>query len=107
MIRGNSARWTELDYPLRDGEIGIESDTNKFKIGNGLDGWNDLSYFVDEGEVAAIVSAAIQAAGVGNQDPRIGVMAELTTTDQSTVVGAINEVNQPGDLTLLYANAKV
>ena len=100
--RDTSLIWAEKNPPLRSGEIGFETDTNKFKIGDGFTAWNDLAYFVDEDGV----SAMIQQAGVGNQDPRIGVMGDLTTTEQGTVVGSINEVNQPGDLTLLYANAK-
>lgn len=104
--RGTAARWTELNYPLRTGEFGFETDTNKFKIGDGFTPWNDLDYFIDEDQIGIMIANAIAQAGVGSSDPRIGVMTDLTTTEQGTVVGAINEVNQPNDLVLRYANAK-
>lgn len=46
--RATKAQWTLLNSVLAAGEIGLEIDTNKFKIGNGLSTWNQLKYFVDE-----------------------------------------------------------
>lgn len=43
-----SSNWTLNNPTLLLGEIGIESDTNKFKIGNGLNPWNLLSYAVGD-----------------------------------------------------------
>lgn len=42
--RGTAAAWTSANPTLANGEIGIESDTNYFKIGNGLTAWTGLSY---------------------------------------------------------------
>lgn len=39
-----STNWTTNNPVLLAGELGFESDTNKFKIGNGTSSWNDLSY---------------------------------------------------------------
>lgn len=39
-----STNWTTNNPVLLAGELGIESDTNKFKIGNGTSAWNDLEY---------------------------------------------------------------
>lgn len=39
-----STNWINNNPVLLAGEIGIESDTNKFKIGNGTDNWNNLIY---------------------------------------------------------------
>ncbi len=36
--------WTNENPTLLKGEIGFEEDTNLFKIGNGSDDWNSLSY---------------------------------------------------------------
>jgi len=46
--RGTSTQWTSANPVLNIGEIGFETDTNQFKIGDGANHWNDLSYFVDE-----------------------------------------------------------
>ena len=39
-----STNWTANNIVLLAGEIGIESDTNKFKVGNGTSAWNELDY---------------------------------------------------------------
>ena len=45
--RGTAAQWTAANPVLGAGEIGFETDTNKFKIGNGSTAWASLSYFID------------------------------------------------------------
>lgn len=42
--RGFAAQWELVNPILADGELAAESDTGKFKIGNGVDHWNDVSY---------------------------------------------------------------
>jgi hypothetical protein len=43
--RGTAAQWTAADPILAAGEIGFETDSNQFKIGDGVNAWSDLSYF--------------------------------------------------------------
>ena len=49
--RGTAAQWISTDSGsgpiLAAGEIGYESDTNKFKIGDGVNHWLTLDYFID------------------------------------------------------------
>ena len=45
--KGTAAQWTGANPVLNAGEIGWESDTNKFKIGDGTNHWADLDYFAD------------------------------------------------------------
>lgn len=42
--RGTASEWTAANPTLYVGEIGFESDTGKFKIGDGTSGWNSLTY---------------------------------------------------------------
>lgn len=42
--RGIAADWTSANPTLAAGELGIETDTNKFKIGTGSATWTALSY---------------------------------------------------------------
>lgn len=42
--RGTAAQWTSADPLLAEGEMGFELDTNLFKVGNGVDNWEDLPY---------------------------------------------------------------
>ena len=42
--RDTAANWTSYNPTLADGEMGLETDTRKFKIGNGVDNWSTLLY---------------------------------------------------------------
>jgi len=43
--------WSTNNPTLLAGEIGFESDTNKFKVGNGTSNWNDLAYIGSESKL--------------------------------------------------------
>jgi len=43
--RGLASSWTFENPVLSSGEIGLETDTNKLKIGDGITLWNSLNYF--------------------------------------------------------------
>lgn len=51
--RGTSAKWSQTNPILLAGEIGVETDTNKMKIGNGTTSWNDLDYVKTDTEQLA------------------------------------------------------
>ena len=42
--RGTAVEWTAANPILAEGEMGLEKDTNKYKIGNGVTNWNGLEY---------------------------------------------------------------
>ena len=42
--RGLASEWESENPTLAEGELGVEVDTGKFKIGNGTDPWDDLAY---------------------------------------------------------------
>lgn len=52
--------WTSANPTLKAGEIGIETNTNKMKIGDGNTAWNSLSYFggTEENSYVATADAA-------------------------------------------------
>ena len=39
-----AANWTSADPVLAQGEMGIETDTRLFKIGDGVTNWSELDY---------------------------------------------------------------
>lgn len=41
---GTAAQWTSANPTLMAGEIGAETDTGRFKVGNGSTAWNNLGY---------------------------------------------------------------
>lgn len=42
--RGTAAQWTAANPVMADGEIGLESDTDKMKLGNGVQAWASRPY---------------------------------------------------------------
>ncbi len=79
--RGTASQWTSSndgDGPiLNAGEIGWESDTNKFKIGDGVSYWADLVYFAD---INDIVGASL---GSYLQDSDVGAISGVAGLDGS------------------------
>jgi hypothetical protein len=42
--RGTHDAWELADTFLAEGELGLEIDTGMFKVGDGINTWNDLDY---------------------------------------------------------------
>ena len=42
--RGTAALWASTNPVLAQGEWGVETDTMKFKLGDGINAWNSLGY---------------------------------------------------------------
>lgn len=76
-----AANWTSVNPVLAAGEMGVETDTNKFKFGDGVTAWSSLAY----------------AAGEGG-----GGGTTLTSTDGTTTYSKLalgdNLVVDPGDI---------
>lgn len=53
--RGTSADWTSFNPVLGAGEIGFETDTGNFKLGDGAANWADLDYFISSDEATLLV----------------------------------------------------
>ncbi len=52
--RDTSANWTSENPVLAQGELGLETDTSKYKIGDGSTAWNSLTYGSLSGAVSAL-----------------------------------------------------
>lgn len=50
--RDTAAAWTAANPVLAAGELGLETDTTYYKIGNGSTAWNSLSY----GSILGVIS---------------------------------------------------
>lgn len=59
--RGSASEWIAASPVLYAGEIGLETDTNKFKIGNGVLAWSDLNYFADQNTIASQTGTTLQS----------------------------------------------
>ena len=45
--RDTAANWTSANPTLLAGEMGVETDTRKYKVGDGSTAWTGLSYYID------------------------------------------------------------
>lgn len=54
--RGTAAEWVTANPVLQNGERGYETDTGKWKTGNGSTAWNTLAY--EASDIAAAIHAA-------------------------------------------------
>jgi hypothetical protein len=66
--RGTAAQWTAANPILAAGEIGFETDTSKFKMGNGSSTWSALQYFANASELAAIIGDGAMPALLNSLD---------------------------------------
>ena len=60
--RGTAAQWSSANPVLADGELGLETDTDQMKIGNGVQAWNARPY--------ANVGPAGPQGATGSQGPQ-------------------------------------
>jgi len=81
--RDTAANWTSNNPTLAAGEIGYETDTKKFKIGDGSTAWTSLAY-------------AFGAAPALTFNAQTGTSYTLATTD----VGALVTLSNTGGITL-------
>lgn len=59
-----SANWTSSNPTLAQGEMGVETNTLKFKFGNGSTAWNSLAY-APYSALSALSDVTITSAATG------------------------------------------
>jgi hypothetical protein len=86
---GTAAEWTAANPVLLVGEIGVETDTRRYKIGDGTTAWAGLSYYVDgvaiRGQCSKMTDGAIDVTSQGAY-----ITTGLTATlDTDTAYGMV------------------
>ena len=68
--RDTAAAWTSANPTLAQGELGLETDTTYYKIGNGSTAWNSLAYGSIQGAIPSntVTSAMIVDGAIVNAD---------------------------------------
>jgi len=85
--RGTAEQWTSADPTLEAGEIGFETDTGRFKIGDGANPWSDLEYFLTITELG------------GTIDDYIPLTQRAAANGVATLDGTVNvPLNQLGNI---------
>lgn len=104
-----AAQWRAANTVLMRGEIGVESDTRKFKFGNGTTTWNSLGYAgsgADSSEVIMISDAESISKAVTSVEWReLGQIRPVIIFDPAGVSGLPADV--PSNCTLVGDVQKV
>ena len=82
--RGLSSLWTSVNPILSSGEMGVETDTNKIKIGNGNSGWTSLAYVAGEAGVSGGITGPYVTTFNGLTGAVTGVCASSNNTFSGT-----------------------
>ena len=89
--RDLATTWTSVDPVLSAGEIGLESDTGKIKLGDGSTAWTALDYFYGSLEGANYVESLIAGTGLtisGNSGsgstPTLNIGQDVATSASPT-----------------------
>jgi hypothetical protein len=94
--RGTASEWTAENPVLASGEFGFETDTSKFKIGDGINAWSALNHFSDASAILGAAPAALdtlaELAAAVNDDPDFytTVVANATAIETNATAIAAN-----------------
>lgn len=75
--RGTAATWTSANPTLTAGELGFETDTGKYKIGNGVTAWAALAYALNG---AAVTTSPLSQFASTTSAQLAGVISDETGT---------------------------
>ena len=98
--RGTAQQWLDADPVLAAGEIGFETDTNEFRIGDGVNVWSDLSPFKNLEDLGGslddyvLISTKGQANGVASLDSTGNVPASQLANVLDGAPGALDTLNE-------------
>jgi hypothetical protein len=83
--RGTSAEWSASNPILLEGEVGVETDSKKLKVGDGLTAWISLPYITLTPSAAASIYATIASPTfTGNVSGITKSMVGLGSVDNTT-----------------------
>ena len=86
--RGTAASWTSTNPTLAAGEIGFETDTGKFKIGNGSTAWASLAYATNGSAVSPLTTKGdLYTYSTADARLAVGANGETLVADSSTSTG--------------------
>jgi hypothetical protein len=86
--RGTASQWTTANPTLSAGEFGLETDTDKVKLGDGETVWTSLAYFSDSFTVSQISDLTASASELNVLDGITASTAELNILDGVTATAA-------------------
>ena len=99
--RDTQANWTASNPVLLNGEVGIETDTRRFKVGNGTLAWSSLSYYIEgvlaRGQASKMTSGTIAISTAGTYQST-GLTATFdSASDYDVVLGTTDTFGLKND----------
>ena len=93
--RDTAANWTSANPTLASGELGLETDTRKFKIGDGTTAWTSLSYGaltgpLNAGSVVTTVTDKSAAYTITAADENTFIRSTSGTAVTMTIANVLN-----------------
>ena len=85
--RDASTNWSTANPVLYQGEIGIATDDYKFKIGDGVNSWNDLTYFAG----GSVGGADWSVSTVAGTDMTVSTATDVNTLYYPKYITTYNE----------------
>ena len=99
--RGTAAAWTTANPILHAGELGFETDTEKFKIGNGTTHWVDLTYGNDlPAEVDTLIANHASLTATHGVTGAIVGTTDTQTLTHKTISGSTNTLSNISNASL-------
>jgi hypothetical protein len=110
--RGTEAQWDAANPTLAAGEIGIETDTNTFKFGDGSTAWNSLSYALSQTvDDYILLNTKGVANGVASLDSsgfipsaQLPPLAKVTVSSAANQAARLALTAEPGDIAIQSDN---
>lgn len=88
--RDTAANWASVNPVLAQGEMGLETDTEKMKLGDGVTSWNSLNYFITTQGSVAITGGTIDGTVIGGTTPAAVTTSSLVATTADINGGTID-----------------
>jgi hypothetical protein len=105
--RDTAANWESENTILSEGELGLDTTNERFKIGNGVDGWNaiDFAQYTTKAETFSTTTTLAGSDGTSDWDEELSGTWEGLFTTTKTVNGIITTDLPIVDLDLSNADA--
>ena len=97
--RGSATQWSNANPTLAQGELGIELDTGRIKIGDGVTAWNSLRYERPIESVSSTANTLVQRDADGNFFAGTITASLIGNASTSDRLSSTRQVSLNGDVT--------
>ena len=96
--RGGAQEWANSNPTLAQGELGIELDTGRFKIGDGVSAWNSLRYERPVESTSNTANTLVQRDADGNFAAGTITSTLIGNASTATRLASTRQISLTGDI---------